>query len=141
VQGPLPLPERLVRINRALAALLGLLTIAPHGGIFSFLFVIGPRLDRAVAPSGIASHEFLELHRLAMLVGLSTSMFAFLLLGFYLVFIRQSRRVPVSKKRTWAILIIFGNLLTMPIFWYLYIWKDRPLERRPTLEEYVSGAA
>jgi hypothetical protein len=130
-----------VRTNRPLAMTLGLLTIVPHAGLMWFLFVIGPKLDRVSVSSGLPSRDFLELHRQSMLVGMSASLFGLLLLAFYLMFIRSSRRVPRTEKRRWALLILFGNLLTMPVFWYLYIWKDRPLEKSPTLEEYVSGAA
>ncbi len=30
--------------------------------------------------------------------------------------------VPQDKKALWAVVLFLGNMISMPIFWYLYIW-------------------
>lgn len=32
----------------------------------------------------------------------------------------------VPDKRAWAIILLFGNMVALPIFWYFYIWKSAP---------------
>ena len=46
------------------------------------------------------------------------------LIGFYIRYIFKNRRIDQEKKALWTIIIFFANLFVMPIFWYLYIWKD-----------------
>jgi len=79
--------------------------------------------------------------RLLMVAVMSVALFGLLVMVFYVVFALRSQRVPQVLKRRWASRLFIGNLFTMPVFWYLFIWKDRPLEQRPTLDQYMSGAA
>lgn len=39
----------------------------------------------------------------------------------YLINVFLNRRV--HRKGLWAILVFFGNILTIPVYWYLYIWR------------------
>ena len=48
----------------------------------------------------------------------------FALLAFYLIYLYRSERIPQDKKVLWAILIFMGSFIAMPIFWYLYIWRE-----------------
>ena len=42
----------------------------------------------------------------------------------YLVNIFLSKKV--QRKGLWAFLIFFGNIITIPIYWYLYFWRKMP---------------
>ena len=119
-----------MRINRFLAAALGLLSIVPLAAVPLFLFVLFPQV--ASAPSS-SDRAFLFESVGLFMIGL-------LAMAFYVIFVWRSRRVPRARKAPWSTFIILGSLFTMPVFWYLYVWKDRPLEQRPTLEQYISGA-
>jgi len=58
----------------------------------------------------------LPLHLLTML-----EMFG--LLAVYIIHLFKTDHVTQDKKALWAIVIFMGNILAMPIYWYLYIWK------------------
>jgi hypothetical protein len=45
------------------------------------------------------------------------------LLAFYLVFLFRSDAVPKDQKVLWAVVLFFGNMFAMPVFWFLYIWR------------------
>ncbi len=50
---------------------------------------------------------------------------------FYIVDVFRNNRVDKDKKALWAIVIFLGNLIGMPIYWYLYIWKDPVIANQP----------
>lgn len=130
-----------MRVSRGVSIPLGVLTIAPLAYLAVFLLYLIPRLQ-GLAGAGVASsHEFSELSRRVMWYHVSTVWFGFLLIAFYVAFVWRSRRVPQAKKSTWATLIIMGSLVTMPVFWYLYLWRDQPVEPKRTLDAHLSGAA
>ena len=47
----------------------------------------------------------------------------FVLLGIYIYYLFKTDVVPQDKKALWAVVLFLGNMISMPIFWYLYIWK------------------
>lgn len=49
------------------------------------------------------------------------------LLAFYITYIFKTDRIPQDKKALWAVVVFLGNMLAMPVFWYLYIWSE-PVE-------------
>ncbi|MEK6602136.1 MAG: hypothetical protein AABZ09_09670 [Candidatus Binatota bacterium] len=53
---------------------------------------------------------------------LGTMLLIFVLLVFYLVYLFRTDRVPSDKKALWAVVLFMGNMIAIPIFWYLYIW-------------------
>jgi hypothetical protein len=54
------------------------------------------------------------------------------LIVFYLAFLFKTEAVPADKKALWAVVLFLGNMLAMPVFWYLYMW--RPLRHSPGLQ-------
>ena len=64
----------------------------------------------------------LPLHILTMLE-------MFTLLAIYIIHLFKTDHVASDKKTLWAIVIFMGNILAMPIYWYLYIWK--PIKSAP----------
>ena len=59
----------------------------------------------------------LPLHLLTML-----AMFALLVI--YIVHVFKTDRVPQDQKALWAVVLFLGNVIAMPVYWYLYIWKQ-----------------
>src|SRR5688572_1773602 len=57
------------------------------------------------------------LHFLTMLVILALTVF-------YIVDVFRNERVDKDKKALWAIVIFMGSMIAMPIYWYLYFWKE-----------------
>ena len=60
----------------------------------------------------------LPLHFLTMLE-------IFALLVIYIVHVFKTDRVSQDKKALWAVVLFLGNMIAMPIYWYLYIWKEK----------------
>ena len=103
--------------------LLGLATLWPFAYmIFFFVAVFSTILFMPKAGEGDSGFPLLftiifPLHFLTIL-----SMFA--LTTFYIVNVFRNDRVEKDKKVLWAIVLFMGNMIAMPVYWYLYIWRE-----------------
>jgi len=92
------------------------------GFIFSsFLFLPGDGGPGGF-PAAFAVLFALHIFTMLLIMGLSI---------FYIVDIFKSNRVDKDKKALWAIVIFLGNMIAMPIYWYLYIWKEAAVVSNP----------
>ena len=57
----------------------------------------------------------LHLSTMVLIVGLNI---------FYISNIHNSERIPNDKKTLWTVIILFGHIISMVIYWYLYIWTE-----------------
>lgn len=80
--------------------------------VFSMAFGFGKGED-----PGPAMAIVFGLHLLTMILILALTIF-------YIVNIFRNDRVDKDKKALWAIVIFMGNAIAMPIYWYLYFWKE-----------------
>jgi hypothetical protein len=46
------------------------------------------------------------------------------LLVFYIINVFNKEAIRDTMKILWVILLIFGGPISMPIYWYQYIWKE-----------------
>lgn len=54
-----------------------------------------------------------------------------LVLVFYYVFHAvRSSKIDGDIKPLWIAGILFGNVIIMPVYWYLYIWKNGPEDKK-----------
>src|SRR5262245_16588551 len=58
----------------------------------------------------------LPLHFLTMLVMLA-------LLVVYGSDVFKTDRISQDKKPLWVVVLFLGNVIAMPVYWYVYIWK------------------
>ena len=102
--------------------ILGIATLWPI--VYIFLFIIAtfgmifiPTVNGESENFAIAFSIIFALHLLTM----------FLIFALLIVYIRnvfKNNSVPSEKKALWAVVLFLGNMIAMPIYFYLYIWKD-----------------
>jgi len=110
-----------MRLNRPVAILVALLTLAPWGYFvffFSYVMASFPTIPNAAEPPEQFLREFSTIFQLHMIV----MALIVALMAFYMVHLFRSDRVPADKKALWAVVLFLGNLLAMPVYWYLYMW-------------------
>lgn len=85
-----------------------------------------------VASAAIASSRDGEAE-LAVLFGLhlATMVVVALLLVVFIVDCYRSPRVPDDRRTLWAVILFLGNLLAMPVYWWIYV--------RPGPRDYSGG--
>ncbi len=59
----------------------------------------------------------IPLHLLTMLLIMGLTVF-------YMVNVFRNNRVEKDKKVLWAVVLFMGSIIAMPIYWYLYIWRE-----------------
>lgn len=114
--------------------LLGLATLWPFVYmIFFFMFIFsmflfiptapppgsGSGLGPGSGPSGPPMFFFVifPLHLLTILWIIALTVF-------YMVNVFRNDRVNKDMKVLWAVVIFMGSMIAMPIYWYLYIWRE-----------------
>ena len=109
-------------MSKTIKLLLGLITLWPFAYMILFFITIISTIlfTRGVGPETgppplIAL--ILPLHILTMLVIMALTVF-------YMVNVFRNERVGKDLKVLWAVVLFLGNVIAMPIYWYLYIWKD-----------------
>ena len=45
-------------------------------------------------------------------------------LSVFIADVFKNNKVKKDLKAVWVIILLMGNLIAMPIYWYLYIWRD-----------------
>ena len=79
---------------------------------------------RAVAhPPSEQPFGFGEFATIAVL-HVTTMLIIFGLLVLYIVHLFRSNVVDQDKKALWAVVLILGNMLAMPVYWYLFVWRE-----------------
>ena len=113
-----------MKLNRGLRLVLGVLTIAPIGYLVLFLSYLFPKLASVLEGPAPQRDQYSTLFHTVVLLHLTAIVLAFAILGFCIVYLFRTDRVPPDKKALWATVLLLGNMLTMPVFWYLYIWRE-----------------
>ena len=85
--------------------------------IFSAILLSGGGGDAAGPPTAFVLIFALHLLTMLIITGLTI---------FYIVNVFKNERVEKDKKALWAVVLFLGNVVAMPIYWYLYIWKAVP---------------
>lgn len=57
-----------------------------------------------------------------------TILWIWVLVIIYIVDVFRNDRVPKDKQVLWLIVILLGGIIAMPIYWYLYIWREPELQ-------------
>jgi len=91
-------------MNRPLALVWLVLTLAP----FVYLFVAD-----------------LDTSEWGYLIAVVTS---YCLVAVYIIYLFKTDHVAKDKKALWAVVLFLANLVAMPVFWFLYVW--RPLSSK-----------
>jgi len=53
-----------------------------------------------------------------------TILWTLVLLIIYIVNVFTNDRVEKDTKALWAVVVFMGNVIAMPVYWYLYIWRQ-----------------
>ena len=107
-------------MGKVAAALLGVATVMPIIYLAYFFYWATTSFmsgEVSIARDSDDFHRFFALH-------IGTMVLIFCLLAFYVRYLFRTDRVPKDKRALWAAVLFLGNMISMPVFWYLYVWKD-----------------
>ncbi len=98
------------------AMIIGFITLLPFAYMFFFFAVMAIAVSGAGSPNQ-GSFTFLFIMHFAVTI------LTWSLIGFYIYCLFKTDHVKQEQKALWAVVLFLGNILAMPVFWYLYIWK------------------
>jgi len=110
-----------MRLSRPLSLLLGVATITPLVYIAIFLAYFMPQFQ-SLGQGGLNPRGFFDLLFLVSGLHLIVLMFILALLMVYMTTVTRSD-IPMNRKSTWILALLLGNVVVMPVFWYLHIWR------------------
>lgn len=110
-------------MQKGLKIFLGLFTLWPPVYLVIFIFMFIQIFFSIMGLGNINESSFFILFGMHIV----TMLIIFILMAVYLINVYRNVSVDKDKKILWTILILFGGIIAMPIYWYLFIWKE-PLE-------------
>ncbi len=119
-------------MKRPTKLLLGAATVWPVLYILCFIIGIfvmvltqwsGGRLAQSAGESAPFPGGFVVL----IIAHLSTMLLMVALLVYYMVDLFRTSRVPADMRTPWVLLLLLGGPLSMPVYWYLYVWREAPV--------------
>ncbi|MDP8943482.1 MAG: hypothetical protein M3N16_05110 [Actinomycetota bacterium] len=100
---------------------LGLATLWPPLYIVFFFVVVATASIRG----GGEPDEHLLVPEVVLLgLHLFTFVLIIVLLVIYLVHAYRTDRIPESRRTFWAVALFMGSIVSMPLYWWLYIRRD-----------------
>jgi len=126
-----------MKLNKTARILLAAATLWPFVYAFLFtLFVLSTMARMTTSPAS-AERAFRPFAVVAT-VHMFTIFWIFALIAFYIVHLFRTDHVPTDKKALWAVVLFLGHMLSMPVYWYLFIWRE-PQHDGPKTEEAQDG--
>jgi hypothetical protein len=117
-------------MSRGWAIIVGVLTLLPWAYVVLFLAYLIPTFMALPQPAGPSAQQ-LDQHLWALFrIHFAAVLYTLGLIGFYVVYLFRTDRVPTEKKALWAVVLLLANTFAMPVFWYFYIW--RPADASPS---------
>lgn len=49
-----------------------------------------------------------------------------ILVGIYIGHVFKNPAIAADKRALWAVVLFFGNVIAMPVYWFLYVWREPP---------------
>jgi hypothetical protein len=70
------------------------------------------------------SKDVFDFFPLVFIMHFAVIFLSFGLIAFYIYYLFKTDRVEKDKKALWAVILFLGTFFAMPVFWYLYIWRE-----------------
>jgi hypothetical protein len=109
-------------MSRTKKLLIGFATFWPmcalvlfYAGIFCMIFLVAGNHGRAPGESLFGPGVIFFLVNVVWVISL--------LVG-YIGHVYRNEQIEPEAKLVWALVIFFGSLFAMPVYWYIYIWRD-----------------
>lgn len=119
----------LARMGRFPKLLLGVISFWPVIYLFIFMgfffiqfFTFFSTQVSSPQPTNITNT--FTLFRTLFIMHLLTMLLILTLMALYVVDVFKNERVTQDKKALWAVVLLMGGMIAMPVYWYLYIWRE-----------------
>ncbi|HEY0615661.1 MAG TPA: hypothetical protein VGC96_13500 [Candidatus Elarobacter sp.] len=123
--GSVPSPQRPYRpLSKQARLVLGLATFWPVLYLVIFLGFVLTMVLAVPLSSGRGSPELGVSFFALFAVHIVTIVWIMGLTVFYMIDVFRNPRVVGDRKVLWAVVIFMGGFLAMPVYWYLFMWRE-----------------
>lgn len=112
----------LMRIAKPIAVLIGILTAWPIVYILGFMAFIFNSFHRV--PAVRDPRAVFQSFQVLMIFHFGTMLIIAALVTFYIVHVFKSSALLGQKQALWAVVLLLGSVIAMPVYWYLYVWRE-----------------
>lgn len=82
----------------------------------------------AAGAGGAVSQERIAQLRTMHAVDVALNVLVLALLVSFLVYLFRTEHVRTGYKALWAVVLFLGNIVAMPVFWYVAVWRPTRAE-------------
>lgn len=116
------------RPSRPAAYLIAVLSIWPI--VYFMLFMAFVAFTFATFPSKPSGSLPVALFRYIFPLHFLTILLMFALTAVYVVHVFKSDQLPSDRRIMWVIVLLFGNIVAFPIYWWIYMRPGAPAAAR-----------
>lgn len=113
-------------LRRGVTLIFGILTLLPPAWFVLVPTYFLPRLGTLGEAGGLQSGEYFTLFNKVFDLSIVVGIVAIALFGTSLFYLFRTDRVPAAKRPFWTAALLVAGIVTMPIFWYSYVWQVPP---------------
>jgi hypothetical protein len=106
---------------------LAVITILPLVYMFCFMAFIFITMLTSFSGKSLDKDAF-DFFPVIFILHFAAIFLSFALLAFYLYYLFKTDRLEKDRKALWAVILFLGSFFAMPVFWYLYIWREPAVE-------------
>jgi hypothetical protein len=109
--------------SKSRRVLLGVLSVAPVVYFFTFLTIMFSAFLRNLDVENVDPTRFRQIFASIFVLHVVVMALGFALTIYYLVLVFRSKTMEQWQKMLWGLLLFFGNIFVLPIFFFVYIWR------------------
>lgn len=119
----------LTRLGKPAKVVLGIVSLWPVIYLFvfmAFFFIqfFGVFSRPLVSPQPVDTIAAFHLFRTFFILQLLAMVVIIALTALYIIDVFRNDRVTPDRKVLWAIILFMGGMLAMPVYWYLFVWRE-----------------
>jgi hypothetical protein len=113
-----------MQLSKTTKLLLLLASLLPIGYVFCFIVCVWVVMGMGMMLGHLPDQQIPVFFPVLFVLQLSVILLSFALQAFYLYYLFTTTRVPQDQKALWAVVLLLAGFLTMPVFWYFFIWLE-----------------
>ena len=113
-----------MKLTKPIKMIIGVFTLLQIIGSIAFIFKIISTFTSIAAEGNLDDPDALGSMMSVMGGATALSFLGLVLLVFYIVHVAMNKTITGGLKAMWIILFLFIGLFSMPIYFFLQIWKD-----------------
>ena len=98
----------------------GIFSLSPLFMLLIIFFIIQPLATHIRVEQGITGLNYIDISYFTF-----GNLYILFVIIAFIIALNKVEAIPNSKRTAWRVFIVLGHVLTIPLFWYLFIFKSR----------------